>query len=68
MRLLRNLQGIEVGRMAPAEAMGSVFLWRLLGILDEEIRIAYQRCVTGRFDQVPRRRSFTKGFVVGGVR
>src|SRR5262245_45708577 len=67
MCLLCNLQGIEVGRMAPAEAMGSVFLWRVLSILDEEIRIAYQRCVMGRFDQVPRRRSFTKGFVVGGV-
>src|SRR5215510_8094085 len=67
MRLLRNLQGIEVGRMAPTEAMWSIFLWRVLSILDEEIRIAYQRRVAGRFDQVPRRRSCTKGFVVGGV-
>src|SRR4029450_8906900 len=68
MRLLCNLQGIEVGRMAPTEAMWSVFLWRVLGVLDEEIRIVYQRRVAGRFDQVPRRRSFTEGFVVGGVR
>jgi hypothetical protein len=68
MRLLRNLHGIEVGRMAPTEALRSVFLWRILGILDEEIRIAYERRVAGRLDQVPRHRSFAKGFVVGGVR
>jgi hypothetical protein len=41
LRLLRNLQSIEVGRMAPTEAMRRVFLRRVLGILDEEIRIAY---------------------------
>jgi hypothetical protein len=50
MRLLRNLQGIEVGRMAPTKALRSVFLGRVLGILDEEIRIAYQRRMAGRFD------------------
>ena len=68
LRLLRNLQGIEVGGMTPTQAMRSVFLRRVLGILDEEIRVAYQRRVVGRFHQVPRHRSFTKGFVVGGVR
>ena len=61
MRLLCNLQGIEVGGMAPTEAMRSVFLWRVLGILNEEIRIVYQRRVAGRFDQVPRRCGFAKG-------
>src|SRR5262249_18798919 len=68
LRLLRYLQGIEVGRMAPTEAMRRVFLWQVLSILNEEIRLAYQRRVAGRFDQVPRRRSFAKGLVFGGVR
>ncbi len=54
--------------MAPTEALWSVFLRRVLGILDEEIRLAYQRRVAGRFDQVPRRRIYAKGFVVGGIR
>src|SRR5215831_90388 len=68
MRLLRNLQGIEVSRMAPTEAMRRVFLWQVLNILNEEIRLVYQRRVARRFDQVTRRRSFAKGLVVGGVR
>jgi len=41
LRLLRNLQGIQVGGMTPTEAMRCVFLRRVLGILNEEIRIAY---------------------------
>jgi hypothetical protein len=41
LRLLRDLQGIKVGGMTPTEAMRSVFLRRVLGVLDEEIRIAY---------------------------
>ena len=68
MRLLRNLQGIQVGGMTPTEAMRSVFLRRVLGVLDEEIRIAYQRRVARRFHEVPRRRRFAKGFVIGRVR
>ena len=68
MCLLRNLQGIEVRRMSPTNARRSVFLGRVLGILDEEISIVYQRHVAGRFHEVPRRRRFTKGFVIGRVR
>jgi hypothetical protein len=49
LRLLRNLQGIKVGGMTPTEAMWSVFRRRVLGILDEEICIAYERRVAGRF-------------------
>jgi len=66
-RLLRDLQGVEVGGMSPSDAVRGVFLWRVLGILDQEISLTRQGHVAGRFDEVPRRCSFTKGFVVGGV-
>src|SRR5882672_12250915 len=68
MRPLRNLQGIEVSRMSPTNAIRSVFLRRILGILDEEISIVYQRRVAGRFYEVPRCRRCAKGFVIGRVR
>ena len=68
MRLLCNLQGIEVGRMAPTEAMRGVFLWCVLGILDEEISITRQGHVMRRLREVLRCRSVTKGFIVCGIR
>jgi len=45
-----------------------VFLWRVLGILDEEIRITCQGHVMRRLREVLRGRRVTKGFVVCGIR
>src|SRR5689334_268817 len=66
--LLGDLQGIEVGGMPPADAVRMVFLWRVLGILDEEIRITRQGYVMSRVREVLRGRRVTKGFVVCGIR
>src|SRR5437588_29765 len=66
--LLGDLQGIEVGGMSPADTVRLVFLWRVLGILDEEISITRQGQVTRRLSEVLRCRVSAKGFVVSGVR
>jgi len=67
LRLLGELQGIKVGGMPPAHAV-RVFLWRVLGILDEEIRLTCQGHVIRRVRQVLRGRRVPKGFVVRGIR
>src|SRR5262249_43189772 len=66
--LLGDVQGIEVSGMSPADAMRLVFLWRVLGILNEQISITCQGHVLGRLRQVPRCRRIAKGFIVSGVR
>src|SRR5215470_9909541 len=53
--------------MSPANTLRIIFLWRVLGILDQEFSITHQLYMVRRFDEVPRRRSCSKRFVVGGV-
>ena len=66
--LLGDVQGVKVGRMAPADAVRVVFFWCVLGILDEEISITRQGHVMRRLCEVPRGGGGAKGFVVRGVR
>jgi len=68
MGLLGDVQGIKVGGMPPADTGLMVFLWRVLGILDKEVRITRQGHVMRRLREVLRGRHVTKGFVVRGIR